>query len=84
MFQAVKIYFTNLIKPKFIYRVKINHLPTHEVGSIKRFLQTLDLHTFKKAPKWDYAYMNFEVLPTRYLFLMRALLTVFPDRGRCS
>lgn len=61
MFQAIKSYLTNLIDPKFIHRVKINNLPTHEVGSIKRLLQTLDLNTFKKAPKWDYAYMNFEV-----------------------
>jgi hypothetical protein len=45
----------------FIHRVKIVNLPAHEIGSIKKLLQTYDLHRFKKAPKWDYAYMNFEV-----------------------
>jgi tRNA (uracil-5-)-methyltransferase len=45
----------------FIHRVKIVNLPAHEIGSIKKLLQTFDLHRFKKAPKWDYAYMNFEV-----------------------
>jgi hypothetical protein len=47
---------------KFIHRVKIVNLPPHEMGSVKKLLQTFDLHKYKKAPKWDYAYMNFEVI----------------------
>lgn len=31
------------------------------MGSLKKLLQKFDLHRYKKAPKWDYAYMNFEV-----------------------
>lgn len=46
---------------KFIHRVKIINLPPHEMGSLKKLLQKFDLHRYKKAPKWDYAYMNFEV-----------------------
>lgn len=48
-------------EPVFIHRVKIVNLPAHEIGSVKKLLQTFDLHRFKKAPKWEYAYMNFEV-----------------------
>ncbi|KAI8079452.1 S-adenosyl-L-methionine-dependent methyltransferase [Thamnidium elegans] len=47
-------------EPVFIHRVKIVNLPAHEIGSVKKLLQTFDLHRFKKAPKWEYAYMNFE------------------------
>ncbi|OBZ86355.1 tRNA (uracil-5-)-methyltransferase A [Choanephora cucurbitarum] len=44
-----------------IHRVKILNLPPHEMGSIKKLLQRLDLNQrYKKAPKWDYAYLNFE------------------------
>lgn len=45
----------------FIHRVKILNLPSREMGTVKKLLQSFDLHKFKKAPKWDYAYMNFEV-----------------------
>jgi tRNA (uracil-5-)-methyltransferase len=48
-------------KEAFIYRVKVLGLPKHEMSSIKKLFDTLDLHKFKKAPKWDYAYLNFEV-----------------------
>ncbi|CAO3695142.1 unnamed protein product [Rhizopus stolonifer] len=44
----------------YIHRVKVLNLPKHEMGTIKKFFDTLDLHRFKKAPKWDYAYFNFE------------------------
>ncbi|RCI05929.1 tRNA methyltransferase 2, partial [Rhizopus stolonifer] len=45
----------------YIHRVKILNLPAHELGPIKKFLQQLDLHhRFKKAPKWDYAYLHCE------------------------
>ncbi|KAG1505197.1 hypothetical protein G6F46_010512 [Rhizopus delemar] len=47
-------------KEAFIYRVKVLNLPKHEMSSIKKLFDTLDLHKFKKAPKWDYAYLNFE------------------------
>lgn len=43
-----------------IHRVKILNLPSREMGTVKKLLQSHDLHKFKKAPKWDYAYMNFE------------------------
>ncbi|KAI8352892.1 S-adenosyl-L-methionine-dependent methyltransferase, partial [Blakeslea trispora] len=52
-----------------IHRVKILNLPPHEMGSVKKLLQRLDLHQrYKKAPKWDYAYLNFErLLTTEYI-----------------
>ncbi|KAI7907829.1 S-adenosyl-L-methionine-dependent methyltransferase [Cokeromyces recurvatus] len=44
----------------FVHRVKITNLPTHELGAIKIFFQSFGIHKYKKAPKWDYAYLNFE------------------------
>ena len=46
---------------EYIHRVKILNLPAHELAGVKKLFQSLELHKFKKAPKWDYAYMNFEV-----------------------
>ncbi|KAI8878141.1 S-adenosyl-L-methionine-dependent methyltransferase [Backusella circina FSU 941] len=45
---------------EYIHRVKILNLPAHELAGVKKLFQSLELHKFKKAPKWDYAYMNFE------------------------
>lgn len=53
----------------YIHRVKVLNLPKHEMGTIKKFFNTLDLHRFKKAPKWDYAYFNFEVIVVVFFFL---------------
>jgi hypothetical protein len=53
---------------KIIHRVKIVNLPSREMGTVKKLLQTYDLHKFKKAPKWDYAYMNFEVHTKKKIF----------------
>lgn len=53
---------STMTEDSIIHRVKILNLPAHEMGSIKKFLQSLDFHKYKKAPKWDYAFMNFEVI----------------------
>ncbi|CEI96020.1 hypothetical protein RMCBS344292_10191 [Rhizopus microsporus] len=44
----------------FIHRVKVLNLPKHELASIKQFFKLHNLHKFKKAPMWEYAYLNFE------------------------
>jgi tRNA (uracil-5-)-methyltransferase len=61
-------------EPKFIHRVKIVNLPSREMGTVKKLLQTYDLHKFKKAPKWDYAYMSFEVKNIIYTFTVKSYL----------
>ena len=44
-----------------IHRVKVLNLPTHENSAIKKFLSSHGVERFKKAPKWRYAFINFEV-----------------------
>ncbi|KAI9485396.1 MAG: S-adenosyl-L-methionine-dependent methyltransferase [Benjaminiella poitrasii] len=52
---------------KLVHRVKISNLPTHELASIRKLLQSFDIYKYKKAPQWDYAYLNFEkVLSAEY------------------
>lgn len=48
-------------KNEFIHRVKILNLPPHEINSTKRLLQSHGIYKFKKAPKWEYAFLNCEV-----------------------
>ncbi|KAI9248559.1 S-adenosyl-L-methionine-dependent methyltransferase [Phascolomyces articulosus] len=43
-----------------LHRVKVLNLPTHENSAIKKFLQSHGVDRFKKAPKWRYAFVNFE------------------------
>ncbi|KAI9498733.1 S-adenosyl-L-methionine-dependent methyltransferase [Zychaea mexicana] len=43
-----------------IHRVKVLNLPTHENSAIKKLLQSHGVERFKKAPKWRYAFINFE------------------------
>ncbi|KAI8145156.1 S-adenosyl-L-methionine-dependent methyltransferase [Fennellomyces sp. T-0311] len=43
-----------------IHRVKVLNLPTHENSAIKKLLQSHGVDRFKKAPKWRYAFLNFE------------------------
>ncbi|KAI7857787.1 S-adenosyl-L-methionine-dependent methyltransferase [Circinella umbellata] len=43
-----------------IHRVKVLNLPTHENSAIKKFLSSYGVERFKKAPKWRYAFINFE------------------------
>ncbi|CEP17832.1 hypothetical protein [Parasitella parasitica] len=45
-------------KDDYIHRVKILNLPPHEINSIKKLFQSHGIHKFKKAPKWEYAYLN--------------------------
>ncbi|KAK4520834.1 uncharacterized protein ATC70_006715 [Mucor velutinosus] len=47
-------------KNEYIHRVKILNLPPHEINSTKRLLQSHGIHKFKKAPKWEYAFLNCE------------------------
>jgi len=51
-------------KNEFIHRVKILNLPPHEINSTKRLLQNHGIFKFKKAPKWEYAFLNYEVSDT--------------------
>lgn len=51
-------------KNEFIHRVKILNLPPHEINSTKRLLQSHGIYKFKKAPKWEYAFLNCEVSDT--------------------
>ncbi|KAF7724754.1 tRNA methyltransferase 2 [Apophysomyces ossiformis] len=41
-----------------IHRVKVNNLPGREVAVVKKLFQSMGLSRFKKAPKWDYAYIT--------------------------
>lgn len=63
------------VEDSIIHRVKILNLPTHEMGSIKKLFQGLDLNKYKKAPKWDYAYMHFEVM-SKFLFFVSSKLVL--------
>lgn len=45
---------------RLLHRVKVLNLPRHENAAIKRLFQSYELGPFKKAPKWEYAFVNFE------------------------
>ncbi|ORZ01558.1 S-adenosyl-L-methionine-dependent methyltransferase [Syncephalastrum racemosum] len=47
-------------KDRLLHRVKVLNLPRHENAAIKRLFQSFELGPFKKAPKWEYAFLNFE------------------------
>lgn len=60
----------------FIHRVKVLNLPKHELASIKQFFKLHNLHKFKKAPMWEYAYLNFEVC----FFIWFSFVILIKDR----
>ncbi|KAG0167935.1 tRNA methyltransferase 2 [Apophysomyces sp. BC1034] len=46
---------------QYIHRVKVLNLPKREMGSVKQLFQSHGvMERHKKAPAWDYAYINYE------------------------
>ncbi|CAO3646053.1 unnamed protein product [Cunninghamella echinulata] len=43
-----------------IHRVKVQNLPTKEMASVKKLFTNYGVTKYKKAPQWNYAYVNFD------------------------
>ncbi|KAI8384413.1 S-adenosyl-L-methionine-dependent methyltransferase [Radiomyces spectabilis] len=44
----------------YLHRVKVTNLPERELAAVKKLFKSMGFSRYKKAPTWDYAYINFD------------------------
>jgi hypothetical protein len=57
---------------KIIHRVKVLNLPPKDTVPIKKLFNAHGILKYKKAPQWNYAYINFDV---RIFISVRAVVS---------